>query len=91
MEDDDDQTGPEDNGDGRSLKSRRNTNNSYRNDGVPRKDVNGIGTSDSKIGELRNRINELESNLRNKDIELDRLAEVQRQHAVRTHVVNFKV
>ena len=85
VEDDDDQTGPEDNGDGRSFKSRRDTNNSYKADGVFRRDINGIGTTDPKMGELRSKINELESALRNKDIELDRLVEVQRKNDVRNH------
>ena len=83
VEDDDDQTGPEDNGDGRSFRSRRGTNNSYKPDKSPKKDINGIGTSDPRVGELRSRINHLESTLRNKDIELDRLLEVQRQTEVR--------
>ena len=83
VEDDDDQTGPEDNGDGRSLRSRRDTNNSYKLDGAVKKDMNGVGVSDSKINELRSRINDLESTLQNKDVELGRLVEVQRQHEVR--------
>ena len=82
VEYDDDQTGPEDNSDGRSFKSRRDTNNSYKTDGGLRRDINGIGTTDPKVGELRSKINELESALRNKDIELDRLVEVHRQNEV---------
>lgn len=85
VEYDDDQTGPEDNSDGRSFKSKRDTNNSYKTDGGFRRDINGIGTTDPKVGELRSKINELESALRNKDIELDRLVEVQRQNDVGKH------
>ena len=76
VEDDDEQTGPEDHLDGRSFRSRRNTSGSYRTDG------HSAGTFELQAGELRGRIDELEIQVREKDAQLDRLQGIHSQESV---------
>ena len=82
VEDDDDQMGPEDTGDGRSFRSRRDTNASYRTDGGFRNGGLGVGASDSQISEFRNKVEELESILREREAEVERLQVSQQLNSV---------
>jgi len=86
VEDDDDQAGPEDNADGRSFRSRRDTNHSYRTDGGLRTGGLGIGAFDNQAGELRGKVEELESMVRERDAEVERLQGSQRPDSVRTRI-----
>ena len=74
----DDDTGTEDNGSD-AYNSRRQTSNSYRsfagNERFP-------GLAESKEGELRGRIDELETLVREKDLEINKLQESSRQEKV---------
>lgn len=82
VEDDDDQIGPEDNADGRSFRSRRDTNASYRTDNGLRTGGIGVGAFESQAGELRSKVEELENVVRERDAEVERLQESQRRNSV---------
>ena len=91
VEDDDDQTGPEDNADARSFRSWRNTNNSYRTDGgLPTGGI-AVGASGSQAGELRGRVEELENIIRERDTEVERLQESQQANSVSMNRLNIGV
>ncbi|KAL8826735.1 MAG: hypothetical protein Q9191_003618 [Dirinaria sp. TL-2023a] len=72
VEDDDEQTGAEDILDGRSFRSRRDTNGSYRTDGGRRNDGNSVGPFELQAGDLRGKIGELENRVREKEAQLER-------------------
>ena len=83
VEDDDDQTGPEDSADGRSFRSRRDTNHSYRTDGGLVTGGVGVGAFDSQAREFRGKVEKLESMVRERDAEVERLQGSQRPNSVR--------
>ena len=89
VEDDDDQTGPEDNVDGRSFRSRRDTNNSYRTDGGLRTGGTAVGAFGLQAGELRGRVEELENIIRERDTEVERLQESQQANSVSVNRLNI--
>lgn len=91
VEDDDDQTGPEDSADGRSFRSRRDTNHSYRTDGGLRTVGHGVGNFDNQAGELRGKVEELESMVRERDAEIQRLQGSQRLDSVRSSNVEVPI
>lgn len=70
VEDDDEQTGPEDNIDGRSFRSRRDTNASHRVDGGSRSGGPEFGAHDPQVDELQGKVEELKSRIREKDAQL---------------------
>ena len=74
----DDDTGTEDN-ESDAFRSRRQTSNSYRSlAGTER----FPGLAESEAGELRGRIDELETLVRDKDSEISRLQEAHKQAQV---------
>lgn len=75
VEDDDDQTGPEDNGGRRSnaFGVRRDTGNTFGSISGTENDRKAMAELESRLGELQERINELESIVRNKDDALGKL------------------
>jgi hypothetical protein len=75
VEDDDDQTGPEDNEDRRSnaFGVRRDTSNTFKSISGAENDRKTMAELESRLGELQERINGLEGNVRNKDNALRKL------------------
>ncbi len=75
VEDDDDQTGPEDNTDRRSSSSgvRRNTSNTSGSGMAAENDREAALRFEMRVNELQEKINELESRVREKDVELRQL------------------
>ena len=76
VEDDDEQTGPEDYDDGRSEHSRRrrDTGNTQRSVGiVNEKDRRAIADSESQISDLQAKVEMLETTIRDRDIKIDEL------------------
>lgn len=89
VEDDDSQFG--DNGDARSMRSKRDTNASYQTDGGPRAGGLGVGSFDTQAGELRGRVEELERVLRERDAEIGTLQESQSSDSVRARGLHSDV
>lgn len=83
VEDDDDQTGPEDNEYRRSdaFANRRETDNSFRSVGGNEKNHKGTAQPESRVGELQEKVNELENTVRDKDSALGQLRETHQDRA----------
>ena len=86
VEDDDDQTGLEDTADGTNSRSRSDTNASHRTDVSLRNGGIGVGAFDSQASELRGKVEELESCVRERNAEVERLRGFQRQDSVSVEV-----
>lgn len=80
VEDDDDQTGPEDNEDNRSeiYGKRRDTGTTFRSVGTNDKDRKAIMDLESQVSELQLKVQNLEGSVRDRDAELGRLHESQK-------------
>lgn len=87
VEDDDDQTGPEDNDDRKSdaFGSRRDTSTTFRSVSVAEKSQKSTAQSESRVNELEAKVNELENIVRDKDVALRKLHE---SHLVKENVRN---
>ncbi|KAL9601671.1 MAG: hypothetical protein Q9219_002391 [cf. Caloplaca sp. 3 TL-2023] len=76
VEDDDDQTGPEDNDDGRSefSRRRRDTSNTQRSIGISNeREQKTLAEFETKIGDLQANIERLEITIRDRDAEIGEL------------------
>lgn len=75
VEDDDDQTGPEDNGNRRSnaLVVERDTHNKFGSGVGAENDREASMRFEGRLGELQEELKELESRIRDKDVALERL------------------
>lgn len=79
VEDDDDQTGPEDNDDGRSELSRRrrDTGTTQRSIGaVNERDKKAVAELETRVDDLQAKIDRLETTVRNRDTEIIELRQV---------------
>ncbi|KAL8839391.1 MAG: hypothetical protein Q9170_001785 [Blastenia crenularia] len=80
VEDDDDQTGPEDNDDGRSefSRRRRDTGNTQRSVMmVNERDRKAITDLEAQIGDLQGKLERLESTVKDRDTEIDELRQAE--------------
>lgn len=78
VEDDDDQTGPEDNDDTYGMR-RRDTGNTNKSFGSSERDQKMIGEQKSQINDLQGKIDSFESQMREKEAAVDRLESGQRE------------
>ncbi|KAL9007055.1 MAG: hypothetical protein Q9188_000178 [Gyalolechia gomerana] len=80
VEDDDDQTGPEDNDDGRSefSRRRRDTGNTQRSVGVMNeRDKRAIADFEAQINDLQGKVGRLETTVKDRDFEIHDLRQAQ--------------
>ncbi|KAL9047379.1 MAG: hypothetical protein Q9214_000030 [Letrouitia sp. 1 TL-2023] len=84
VEDDDDQTGPEDNEDNRSdiYGKRRDTGTTFRSVGGNDRDRKAMMDLESQVSELQLKVQHLEGSVQDRDAELSRLHESQRATSV---------
>ena len=81
VEDDDDQTGPEDNDDGQSefSRRRRDTGNTFRSVGGSNdRDKKAIADFEAQVGNLQTKVGWLENTVKDRDLELSRLHDARR-------------
>lgn len=80
VEDDDDQTGPEDNDDGRSefSRRRRDTGNTQRSVGIMNeRDKRAIADFEAQINDLQGKVGRLETTVKDRDFEIHDLRQAQ--------------